>query len=69
MTTHDRHENFLLQFLSPGVHNVQKNGFSLIGRKIILETVAIYVLQDSRHIKIVLEYTSYSIKNIKNLFR
>ena len=34
-----------------GVQNVQKKSFSSIGKKRICETVAIYVLRDSGHIK------------------
>ena len=51
-TTFDRRQtrHFLLQCLSVRVENEQKKSFNSIGRKLNLETVAIYVLWDSGHI-------------------
>ena len=48
-TTDRQKPIFLLHFLSPGVKNDKKKSFSSIGRKLIFETVTIYVLRDSGH--------------------
>ena len=65
-TTDRRHENFSLQFLSPRGPNVQKKSFSSIGRKIIFETVAMYVLRDSGHIiNYITAFTNYLIFIVK----
>ena len=59
--THDRHttdtrqtdrQNFHCIFLVLEVQNVEKKSISSIEKKTILETVVIYVLRDSGHIKI-----------------
>ena len=62
--TTDRQQtwNFLLKFLSPRSPNrAEKNCFSSIRRKITLETVAIYILRDSRHIKIVVNSWAFEL--------
>ena len=49
--TDDRQTKILMQFLSPRGPKRAERSFSSIGRKRIFETVAIYVLRDSGHIK------------------
>ena len=52
--THDKQTDrkfFYSIFLVLEVQNVEKKSFSSIEKKIILETVVIYVLRDSGHIK------------------